>query len=306
MQVLKYTEQQPEKKIAIIQTGCWGDNINSTLMLKPLREAFETSIIDVYTSTTYSSAFDNNPYIDNIIQYQSHDKNNALHLSISIPPFLKDSGYDIVFSPHPMFNPEYWTSLKHPDLGHNLIYAWVRALENADIKYELPLETILRLRDDEIKNVREYIRSVESFSNRRNILMEVQGESGQTHWGPQWTHATVKYLLKEPNTNIFISRKNSGNDVDELKSLSPGNVHFVGHLSIRECAELFNHCDAFLSVSSGLSNACNTNWCRKDIKWFEAINSYSVSSAPIRSTGKAFWCDNNLDGYLNLLRNNGM
>ena len=306
MQVLTYSDQQPEKKIAIVQTGCWGDNINSTLMLKPLKSAFDTSIIDVYTSTNYYSAFYHNPYIDNIIQFSSHDKNSALHLAVSIPPFLKNSGYDIIFSPHPMYNPEFWTSLKHPELGHNLIYAWVRALENAGIEYELPLETILKLDDKEIKNVYDYIGSMNNFEGSRNILMEVHGESGQTHWNPQWTRATVKYLLKEPNTNIFISRKSSGGDVEELKSFAPNNIHFVGHLSIRECAELFNYCDAFLSVSSGLSNACNTNWCKKDIKWFEAINSSSVSSAPIRSTGKVFWCDNNLDGYLNLLRDNGV
>ena len=78
-------------KIAIIQGGAWGDNINSTLMLKPLRTHFPDAIIDVHTSTNYGNAFHNNPYISNIIQHECHDKNSAINLAIAIPPHLVNS-----------------------------------------------------------------------------------------------------------------------------------------------------------------------------------------------------------------------
>ena len=300
-----YTDADKQIKIAIIQTGSWGDNINSTLMLKPLKQKFPDSIIDVHTSTTYASAFKNNPYINNLIQYQANDKNEALHLTLTIPPMLMGHNYNITYAPHPMFNPENWTSINHPEIGDNLICAWIRALEHTDVPYTMPLETILQLTDEEVNRVQEYCQHVPDMQNRRAILMEISGESGQTFWSPSWTIEVSKYLLNG-STNLFISRKNDSNDVQELRALAPGCVHFVGQLSIRECAELFNRCHAFFSVSSGLSNACGTNWCKKDIKWFEVVNSPAVTSAPIRKEVKTFWYINDCDKFIEILKSKGV
>lgn len=296
-----YTSAEKRTKIAIIQTGSWGDNINSTLMLPPIKKAYPDCIIDVYTSTLYGSAFYNNPYITNTIQHQANTKDEALHLALVIPDQLIGRGYDMIFSPHPMFNHGNWNSIQHPELGDNLICAWIRALEHAGISYEWPLETVLRLTNEETATVRNFINNIPNIDNSRNILMEVHGESGQSFWTPQWTMDVCKYLLNG-QTNLFISRKNDSHDIQELKRIAPNSVFFVGHLSIRECAELFNHCQAFFSVSSGLSNACNTNWCKKDIKWFEVVNSPAVTSAPIRSSGKVFWYDNDITAFISMLK----
>jgi hypothetical protein len=69
---------------------------------------------------------------------------------------------------------------------------------------------------------------------------------------------------------------------------------------------LYNRCTAFFSVSSGLSNACNTSHCRKDIKWIETVNSPSVTSAPLRTENKMFWYDNDVDRYIKMLASNGL
>jgi len=288
-------------RICVIQTGSWGDNINSTLMFKPLLEKFTDCTIDVHTSTYYASAFRNNSYINKLIEYEADTKNDALHLTLTIDPHVQECGYDLILSPHPMFNPDKWSSLQHPDRGDNIIYAWVRALEENDVPYTFPLETIMELDDEEISNVDNFLASIENFNISRNILMEVHGESGQTFWDPTWTVKVGKYLLDDPKTNLFVSRKNDSSDVKALSDYAPGRVFFVGGLSIRECGELFNRCYAFFSVSSGLSNACNTNWCRNDVKWFETVNSTSVTSAPIREKGKVFWLENDQEAFIKML-----
>lgn len=290
-------------KIAIIQTGSWGDNINSTLMLKPLRSKFTNSILDIYTSSLYHTAFVNNPYIDHLFQYEAHTKRDALHLTTIIPDEIKGIGYDIVMTPHPMFNHEKWTSIKNPHIGTNLICAWIRAIENLDVPYELPLETILQLTPAEVDRASTFVNKLPQ--RKKNILMEIHGESGQSHWNREWTVRVGKYLLQN-DYNLLVSRHTDGPDIDELRQISKNKTHFVGELSLRECAEVFNHCDAFLSISSGLSNACNTNWCKKDGLWFEATNSPVASSNVIRSDNKHFWHDNNLDGYISLLHAHGL
>ncbi len=300
-----YPAEDKRTKIAIIQTGSWGDNINSTLMLRPLQQAYPNCVIDIHTSTHYASAFYNNPHITNIIQYRAESKNDALHLTLTIPNQLIGRGYDMTFAPHPMFNHGNWNSLRHPELGDNIICAWIRALEHAGIQYDWPVETVLRLTEQEIIKVKQFVQQISSMSESRNILMEVHGESGQSFWNPTWTMEVAKHLLNG-STNLFISRHNNSYDVQELQRIAPNRVFFVGHLTLRECAELFNYCQSFFSVSSGLSNACNTNWCKKDIQWFEVTNSPAVTSAPVRSENKVFWHTNDIEVFINMLKSRGV
>lgn len=297
-----YEKTDKRTKIAIIQTGSWGDNINSTLMLPPLHKKYPNCIIDVYTSTYFESAFHNNPLITNLIRHTADSKQSALHLTLTIPKNVENRGYDLVLAPHPMFNPDNWTSINTPSLGINIICAWIRALEHNDIPYKMPLETVLRLTTQEVHKVNRFCTAIPKFNDRDNILMEVQGESGQSFWDHTWTMDVCKHLLQNPKVTIYISRKHDGSDVAELQQIAPGRIYFVGGLSLRECAELYNKCKAFFSCSSGLSNACNTNWCKNNIIWIETTNSPSVTSAPIRSSGKTFWHENDKPAFLHMLK----
>lgn len=284
----------PPYKIALLQPGSYGDNVNSTLMLKPLKAKWPDCIIDVFTSTLYASAFYNNPLINKIHETPANTKQNALHQLHTTLPLIENRGYDKIFRPHPMLNPDKWTSARN-DLGTNLIYAWVRALEDADVPYTLPLETILHLTPQEISRVDQFCAGID-MGKRKNI-MEIHGESGQTYWNDAWTKAAIDKLCSRGEI-VFVSHKIG---VPELAVKYPGLCINANVLSIRECAELFNRCDKFFSVSSGLSNTCNTNWCKKDIEWIEVINSEVVSSAPIRTDRKKFWYDNDINRFIDTL-----
>jgi hypothetical protein len=297
-------EKSDIHRIALVATGSWGDNINQTLQLKPLKSHFEKCTLDVHTSTTYANAFYNNPYIDKIVEHPSTDKNTALHLTKTIPDKLNSCGYDTILADHPMVTRP-WSSSAHPQLGENLICVWYEQLTKLGIKYEAPLKSVLRLTEQEQEKVADFVSSIPNFSNSRNILMEISAESGQTFWNHGWTEAVIRYFLNG-NTNVFVSSRHVTKEVTRLNNESRGRVRFVGHLSIRECAELFNYCQIFQSISSGLSNACNTDHCKTDITWLEVVNSFAVTSAPIRSDGKLFWYKNDLDEYLAKLRSMGI
>lgn len=290
-------------KIALVQPASYGDNINSTLMLKPLKDHYGDCIIDVHTSTKYGGVFANNPYINKLVYHAAVTKQEALHLNHVIPNKIKGSNYTEILIPHPMINPGCWNSSWNPGLGENLILAWVHALEKLGVKYELPLETIINLNDEEVRKVENYVSHVPMMKERRNVLMEIHGESGQTFWNENWTLGVGEYLM-DGKTNLFISHFEQRADIVKLQDKYRGQVHWVGKLSLRECAGLFNHCDAFFSVSSGLSNACNTKMCRNDVKWFEVVNSLTCSSAPIRSEGKVFWHEDNIAKFKLMLSKN--
>lgn len=295
-----YPPEDRRHKIAIVQPGSWGDCVNSTLMFKPLKAHWPNSLIDVYTSSLYASAFYNNPFINKLIEVPTTTRDQSLHLVKVIPPLLTNV-YDVVCNPHPMVNGDKWTSIRFGELGTNLICAWVRALEDLGVPFELPLETILELTPAEVENAQFCM----STTPGRNVLMEVESRSGQAFWDLNWTLAVGRHLLNG-NTNLYISRQSAELDVIKLKEMAPDRVHFIGHRTLRECAEVFNRCDIFFSVSSGLSNACNTSWCKKTGKWFETINSEVVSSAPIRRDGKVFWYENDIPKFIEMLKSHGV
>jgi len=294
-------DKKPLCDINIIQTGCYGDNMISTLMLKPIRNKYENNNIVVHTSTLYASAFYNNPYIDKLVEYQSSSKNEALNLTLLLLEKLKDK---FVISKHPMFCPDSWTSIKHGELGTSFMCSWIRGLEDHDIPYELPLELVLNPYQCEIDKIDNYYNSLPN-KNSYKVLMEVHGESGQSQWDCNWTMVFVeRFLSHKENSTIFISKREFTGEIKTLSERYGNKVVFVGDLSLRECACLFNKCDMFISVSSGLSNYCNSNYCKKDIKWFEVVNSEAISSRIIRTAGKEFWYYNNLDGFVNLVISN--
>ena len=292
-------------KIALVAPGSWGDNINQTFQLKPLKEHYPNSIIDVHSSERYASAFYNNPHVNKVIEYKSNDKNSALHLIHTIPPVVQKLNYDLILARHPMIHRP-WSCPGHPELGENLILVWAAQLEELGIKFDVPLRSSMVLTNDEINNTKRFVERIPNIDNGRNVLMEVQAESGQTFWNDQWTLEVCKYLLQDSNTKIFISRRDITPVISSLNNDYNGRVYFVGKLSIRECAHLFNHCQIFQSISSGLSNACNTDWCKKDITWLEVINSHAVNSSPMGTQGKHFWYKNDIPQYIEYLKSIGL
>jgi hypothetical protein len=281
-------------KIGIIQTGSLGDNINSTLMLPPLRAKYLDADITVHTSSLYESAFWNNPYINQLRVHQASNKKQALALMHEVRPLIDDC--DIQLMPHPAVNPGKWASSSHPEAGENLIYAWVRALEEIGVPYPWPPCTTLQLSPAEVDRVDQLCKRVPGFNGQKKTLMEMAGESGQSFYSRNWTMAIVPMMCARGEI-VFASRRYEGIDTKQLKQRFPRQFFFVGDLSVRECSELYNRCDRFLSVSSGLANACNTSGRRRDVEWIEVVNSAACSTAPIYSQGRTYWHENDLNKF---------
>lgn len=277
-------------KIAIIQCGCFGDNVNSTLMFAPLKRKYPNSVIDIFTAERYASPFFNNPHINQIKTTATSGKNESLNLSHTIKP----TGYDLVINSHPLMNREWYSNL-HPELGENLILAWVNTLESLGIEYDYPLKTDIYLTDDENLRVKEFVSSI----NRRDglILMECEGESGQSFWDGNWTDNVISSLI-EMNKTVLVSCVSSKDKIKKLERNTNGMVKWLGSESIRVVSGIYDHCDTFISVSSGLSNACNVSQRSKNVKWIEVVNSPQCSSNVIRSDGKTFWYKNDLGHFI--------
>lgn len=291
-------------KIAFVQLGSFGDCVNSTLMLKPIKDHYGDCKIEVHTTDLYASAFVDNQYVDYIYQHHADSKTKCFNLYNTVPGMVSEMRYDKVFVPAPILHPNKRNSLLHPEFGQNIITTFMRVLEDNQITYDWPVQTILNVSGSEVMNVNRWLAKNMIRWKEHNVLMEVNGESGQTFWDHKWTNEVVKHIMRS-DANVFISRRELTNDVKELVLRYKHKVFWVGDLTIRECTVLYNLCDVFISVSSGLSNACCTNHCAKPDgnkrKWYEVINSPTVSSSPLGTDGKVFWYDNDITGFINSL-----
>lgn len=285
-------------KIAIVQTGCYGDNVNSTLLIKPLKNKYPDSIIDIYTVERYADPYKNNPNINQIFTTQINEKNEALNAINTI----KTAGYDITIRNHPLFNKN-WSSHKHPELNENIILSWVNWLEANDIDYEYPIKTELHLTDQEKEEAQNFYNNLNR--NRKGVvLIEAESESRQSFWDANWTDQITKHLVNLGYI-VLINSIREQNLAKELERYNANKIKWVGDHSIRTCAGIYDHCDVFISVSSGLSNACNTNQrTHNNKKWIEVVNSLVCSSKAVGPTDhKTFWHNNNLNEFTQYLSN---
>lgn len=278
-------------KIAIIQTGCWGDNVNSTLMFAPIRKKYPNSIIDIFTADRYHSPFLKNPYINEIIKLPSANKNDALNLMHTVRP----ENYDLVIRNHPMLNKN-WSSHLNPGLGENLILSWVNWLEANNVPYEIPLTTDLILSDVEKQAPIDFIQQHVSKDRKGIILVEAETESGQSFWNAQWTD-TVARKLHAMGYIVLINSMREASIAQNLQACTGNRIIWMGGFTLRTMAAFYDHSDVFISVSSGLSNACNTQQRKIIPHWLEVVNSLTCSSNVIRSTDKTFWHDNNITHF---------
>jgi len=283
-------------KIAMVQTGCWGDNVNSTLILKPLKNKYQNSTIDVFTAERYHTPFINNPYINEIIKLPSSNKNDALHLMHTV----NTTGYDLIIRNHPMLNKN-WSSHKNPGLGENLILSWVNWLEANDVPYEMPLTTDLILSDEEKRTPIDFIEKLPK-DRKGIVLIEAEAESGQSFWNAQWTDA-VAIKLHTMGYIVLINSVREASLAQNLQSVTKNRIIWAGGFTLRTMAAFYDHSDVFISISSGLSNACNTQQRKIIPHWLEVVNSLTCSSNVIRSTGKTFWHDNNITNFCNHIAN---
>ena len=293
-------------KIAFIQLGSWGDCCNSTLMFKPLLDKYKDAEIHVFTTTLYQSAFANNRYVKTINAHPCQSKTQAFDLYNVVPKMVEQSGiYHKVFCPAPILMAGKRNSLRHPELGENLWCSFLRALEEDDVPYTMPPLAQIDLTASEISNAQQWLNKIPKPSNKR-VLMECVAESGQTYWNKTWCQEVTRFLLKRGH-QVLISCKDMAHALGrEIKNdlTSKGAIELS--LPLRDCIHVFNHSDAFISISSGFCNACCSSAAKREIMWFEVVNDTTVSSRILREDKGHYYYRNDMNGFIKLLGDNGL
>jgi predicted O-linked N-acetylglucosamine transferase (SPINDLY family)/glycosyltransferase involved in cell wall biosynthesis len=120
----------------------------------------------------------------------------------------------------------------------------------------VPVQNILRLRDEEVKKVRNFAEQHNLQQRRYVILFECTSRSRQSFVTPDYALWFAQGLLSRlPDCSIILSSNVKISSVDER--IIDGSM-----LSLRENAELTKYCTILIGCSSGITQTALTDWAK--------------------------------------------
>lgn len=123
----------------------------------------------------------------------------------------------------------------------------------------MPVETVIRLTDDETEHVINWIATQNINQYRYKVLVECSSKSGQSFMTPALAIAVAMQVLKtEPDTCFIFS-------THEQLNLPDQRLIHGGALNLREVALLTKSMDAFLGCGSGVTVVATSGAAKPDL-----------------------------------------
>ncbi len=135
----------------------------------------------------------------------------------------------------------------------------------------LPWRPYLCFSDEEREKAKEFRATL---PHDKTIMLETFMVSGDVHWTDDMTRNTMRLCREKLGKCNFVFACNK----DYSRFFDDPGVVSCSHFTIRQCALIFNHCDLFIGVSSGISIAVSC-WGNKPIPRIEWAGSPKISAA---------------------------
>jgi ADP-heptose:LPS heptosyltransferase/SAM-dependent methyltransferase len=238
---------QPQFAIAIFHAA--GDILNCTPIARQLRLDHPDAKITWITSERFAFLLDQNPHIDELIALPGDPK----ALPDRMEEFRQMRPWTRFFDPAPYRNYKLAP-------GGSLLEI-IRA--SADLRWSAPPRSVMRLRPEEVEEARAYWATL---PDGPKILLETDFLSDQSPWVDDCAFEVLDVLADLDPVLVFSARR-CPPFLEALKARHAKT--FWCELGFRPNAELYNLCDAFIGVSSGLSCLSLTDWCRRDVPSLE-------------------------------------
>jgi hypothetical protein len=191
-----------------------------------------------------------NPYIDEIwkiptkLSYASRSEWNSF---VNIAEERKKNGdFDITF---------YTQIMGDNELNYD---GGIRSSTYNNYPFEIviPQQPVIRLSDNEVENVKQFVVQFELSKYKNVLLIECGPESFQSH-----LNASSALQLAADMTSTHQQTAVILSSSQKIESTHP-HVFDASVLSFRENAELTKYCTLFLGCSSGISWLATTDWAK--------------------------------------------
>lgn len=228
------------KRILLIHLFSNGDCLYATAIARQIKHDYPNCHLTWAIGSLCKSIIDNNPFVDEVWEVKDINKANSQKILRQIKAEAankKATGeYDEIF----------FTQIIDDNLANydGTIRSAIFRGYNKPIT--VPITPVLRLRDEEIKKVRDFAIKHNLSDYKNVILFEFAPQSGQLAITTQIALNIAEEITKTESTAIILSSLNTINS--GKKCIIDGST-----LSLRETAALTHYCTLLLGCSSGIT-----------------------------------------------------
>ncbi len=236
----------------LVNFGSNGDILNSTPIAKHLKITNPNEKIIWLTREKYTHCIKNNPFIDEIrtVDEKIFNKVNNVNLTFYYENLIKKSNLkeDInvrFLAPYYMF-----------DKINMLDYSLLQIIKNitSGIKdWSCEFIPNVFLSEEEKQEAKNFIASIDN--KNKNILIEYESFSQQSEFSEEYFEELAQIIQNKKYNLIFTGLRLP----EYLKKYKLNVFHYTG--SFMSNAELYNLCDIFIGVSSGISCLTHSDYC---------------------------------------------
>ena len=245
----RHREAESNNRYAIAVFHNRGDVLAGTPIARQLKADDPRCHITWFTSDMGEPMLRGNPHVDEVVVL----KGDPLGLAAELPRLRASERWARFFTPATHMN----VGASSTATAGAQVSAYADAQASAQLAWTEPFEFTLRLSDDEVKQARRYWSRLPAGVK---ILVESEFMSDQSPWTNEWAADLFEAFGELDPVFVFSGLADPCLD-PELTAK---------HSKIIDCrepmrlnAELFNLCDAFIGVGSGISTMSYSDWCRR-------------------------------------------
>jgi len=260
------------KRILVVNVNWLGDCILTLPTFKALKEKFPSSYVGAMVVKRLKSIFENNPYIDEVIEFDEKTIHRSLISKIKFVNLLKKKNFDTAILIHRSFTRAFICTLAGIErrIGFKRLKNYFvltlkvnypqKDIHRADYYFSLFEKMGIPIRDripnffikDEEKQKAEDL--LKDYKKNFSYLVALNPSS---NWPlKRWPHKNFAHLINnlgEINCGIFLIGAEKDKDVVKkiLERVNTDVVNLCGKTSLQELAAILERMDILISGDSG-------------------------------------------------------
>jgi glycosyltransferase involved in cell wall biosynthesis len=238
------------KRILLGQLGLNGDCLHATTLARQIKHDYPNCHLTWAISSMCRSMIEGNPFVDEIWEIPARNWQQIVAawygLEKEVQARLSRGEFDEVFLTQ--VSPNNYQNYDGTTKG-SLFRGYPKPIT-------VPIQNILRLRNDEIERVRNFAEQHNLLKRSHVILFEYTGSSSQSFVKPEYALSVAQGLLSRlPDCSIILS--------SHVKIIT-GDTRIIDGsvLTLRENAELTKYCSLLIGCSSGVTQIVLTDWAK--------------------------------------------
>jgi hypothetical protein len=228
------------KKILLVHLQSNGDCLYATAIARQIKQDYPGVHLTWVIASFCKNIIDNNPYVDDTIVIDGVNRNTSTDITRNWKKIAQQKiaagEYDKAF----------FTQIIDSNLANYDGTVRSAILRAYGKPITVPLTPVLRLRDHEIANAKNFAEKYKLANFKNVILFEFAPQSGQLAITPEIAMGIAETLTALPNTCIILSSNIKIGDANP--KIIDGSA-----LTLRETAHLTHYCTLLLGCSSGIT-----------------------------------------------------